>query len=54
VRAGKAHDVACREDVALARALYARVQIGQEIPEELFEAVAALLATVYRLQGASA
>jgi flagellar biosynthetic protein FlhB len=49
-----ANGVACREDVALARALHARVQIGQEIPEELFAAVAAVLATVYRLQEAAA
>jgi flagellar biosynthetic protein FlhB len=44
--------VACHEDVALARALYGRVRVGQEIPEELFAAVAAVLATVYRLQEA--
>jgi flagellar biosynthetic protein FlhB len=46
--------VACREDVPLARALYARVAVGQEIPEELYGAVAAVLATVYRLQEAEA
>ena len=45
---------ACHEDVPLARALYARVRVGQEIPEELYAAVAAVLATVYRLQGARA
>src|SRR5262245_31637994 len=44
--------VACHEDVPLARALYARVAIGQEIPEELYAAVAAVLAAVYRLQEA--
>jgi len=48
----RASGVACHEDVPLARALYARVRIGQEIPEELFAAVAAVLASVYRLQEA--
>jgi flagellar biosynthetic protein FlhB len=48
------HGVALHEDVALARALHARVQIGQEIPEELYAAVAAVLATIYRLQAAHA
>jgi flagellar biosynthetic protein FlhB len=45
------HGVRCHEDVPLARALYARVRVGQEIPEELYGAVAAVLATVYRLEG---
>jgi len=44
----RAAGVTCHEDVPLARALYARVRVGQEIPEELYEAVAAVLATVYR------
>ena len=46
--------VACHEDVPLARALYSRVAVGQEIPEELYGAVAAVIATVYRLQEAHA
>src|SRR5262245_65434183 len=46
------NDVPCHEDVPLARALHARVAIGQAIPEELYAAVAAVLATVYRLQEA--
>jgi len=46
--------VPCHEDVPLARALYARVAVGQEIPAELYAAVAAVLATVYRLQEAHA
>jgi len=50
----RAHGVACHEDVPLARALYARVRVGQEIPEELYAAVASVLATVYRLAGATA
>jgi flagellar biosynthetic protein FlhB len=38
------------EDVPLARALFAQVQVGQEIPEELYAAVAEVLAYVYRLE----
>jgi len=45
------HAVVCYEDVPLARALHAQVEIGQEIPEELFAAVAAVLGYVYRLRG---
>ncbi len=45
------HDVVCHEDVPLARALYAQVPVGQEIPEELYAAVAAVLSHVFRLRG---
>jgi flagellar biosynthetic protein FlhB len=38
------------EDVELARALHARVEIGQEIPEELYAAVAVVLGYVLRLE----
>ena len=38
-------------DPPLARALYRTVDVGREIPEDLFEAVAAVLAHVYRLAG---
>lgn len=37
------------ENVQLARSLYASVEIGQEIPAELYQAVAEILAYVYRL-----
>lgn len=37
------------ENVQLARALYASVDIGDEIPAELYQAVAEILAYVYRL-----
>ena len=37
------------ENVQLARALHASVEIGQEIPAELYQAVAEILAYVYRL-----
>ena len=39
-------------DPPLARALYASVEVGRQIPEELFHAVAQLLAYVYRVAGA--
>ena len=39
------------EDVPLARALHARVEIGDEIPEEMYTAVAAVLNYVYSLNG---
>jgi len=45
------HDVPVLPDAPLARALHASVEIGQEIPEELFAGVAALLAFVYRTAG---
>jgi flagellar biosynthetic protein FlhB len=46
------HDVAIVPDPPLARSLYASVEIGRMIPEELFHAVAQLLAYVYRVAGA--
>ncbi len=44
------HDVPVVESKALARALYAQVKVGRQIPMELFQAVAELLAYVYRLK----
>jgi flagellar biosynthetic protein FlhB len=48
-----AHDagVAVVPDPPLARALHASVEVGQMIPEELYQAVAQLLAYVYRVAG---
>jgi flagellar biosynthetic protein FlhB len=43
--------VPCYEDVPLARALFAKVEIGDEIPEDMYAAVAAVLNYVYRIQG---
>lgn len=40
------HDVPLVQDVPLARALYASTEVGQEIPAELFAAVAQVLAFV--------
>jgi flagellar biosynthetic protein FlhB len=43
--------VPCVENVVLARGLYASVQVGDEIPVELYQAVAEVLAYVYSLKG---
>jgi flagellar biosynthesis protein FlhB len=45
------HDVPIVPDPPLARALHASVEVGQQIPEELFGAVAQVLAFVYRMAG---
>lgn len=44
------HGVPVVEDVALARALYDGVELGQAIPVELYQAVADVLAFVYRMR----
>ncbi len=44
------HDIYIYEDKPLARMLYRSCDIGQEIPEALFEAVAKVLAFVYGLR----
>jgi flagellar biosynthetic protein FlhB len=46
------NDVAVVPDPPLARTLYASVDVGKMIPEDLFHAVAQLLAYVYRVAGA--
>ena len=40
--------VPVRQDIPLARALYRRTRVGQYVPSELYEAVAVVLAAVYR------
>ena len=45
----KAHRVPIMKNVPLANALY-RVEINQEIPEQLYDAVAEILNFVYALQ----
>ena len=42
--------VPIRENVPLARALYKAVEIGEMIPEELYKAVATLLASIWKLK----
>lgn len=48
---GKAHRVHVVENKPLARALYASVEVGQTIPQELYQAVAEILAFVYNMKG---
>jgi len=45
------HGVPLIENRPLARALYADVEIGDEIPEKYYEAVVAVLKQVYRING---
>lgn len=42
------NDVYCMENPPLARALYAQVDLGHEIPYELYDAVAEVLTVVYK------
>ena len=46
------HHVEIVENKPLARMLYANVDIGQEIPPELYQAVAEVLAMVYNMKNA--
>ena len=46
----KENNISIIENKQLARALYATVDIGQEIPPELYKAVAEVLAFVYKLK----
>ena len=50
-RVAREHRVPIVRNEALARGLFARVNVGQEVPPELYQAVAELLAFVYRLRG---
>jgi flagellar biosynthetic protein FlhB len=50
-RVAEENDVPVIADPPLARALHASVEIGQVVPEELYAAVARVLAFVYRLAG---
>ena len=47
---GREHDIPTVENVPLARALYRSVEIEQEIPLELYKAVAEVLAYVYKVR----
>lgn len=48
---GREHRVPVVSDAPLARALFSSVEIGDEVPPELYRAVAEVLAFVYRLKG---
>ena len=45
----KEHNIPLMRNVNLANALY-RVEVGQEVPEELYDAVAEVLNFIYELQ----
>ena len=47
----EAHDVPIVENPPLAQTLYREVEVGEYIPAELYQAVAEVLAYVYRLKG---
>ncbi len=44
-------NIPIRENVILAQALYKAVDVGDMIPEELYKAVAAILASVWKIKG---
>ena len=46
----KENNIPMHEDVQLARALYKVCQVGQEIPDNLFQAVAQILAYIFKLK----
>jgi flagellar biosynthetic protein FlhB len=45
------NDVPVMENPDLARALFHQVEIGQHVPADLYQAVAEIIAFVYRLSG---
>ncbi|MDR2727025.1 MAG: flagellar biosynthesis protein FlhB [Deltaproteobacteria bacterium] len=45
------HNVPIRENVPLARALYKSVEVGDMIPEDLYKAVASILAVIWKMKG---
>jgi len=47
------NSIPIRENKPLARALYKSVEVGDMIPEEMFQAVAAILAQVYNAKNRS-
>ncbi len=50
-RLAKQNDVPVVENPPVARTLYKSVDVGQEIPVELYQAIAEIIAMVYRLKG---
>ena len=48
------HDIPCVENKPLAQTLFKAAEIGQEIPQDLYKAVAEVLAYVFRLRGDAA
>jgi flagellar biosynthetic protein FlhB len=52
--AGIEHNIPIVENPPLARSIYADVEVDQEIPEELYVAVAEIMAYVFKLKGKAA
>lgn len=50
----KENDIPCVENKPLAQTLFKAAEIGQEIPQDLYKAVAEVLAYVFRLRGTAA
>lgn len=50
-RLARQHRVPVVENQPVARALYKSVEVGQEVPVELYQAIAEIIAMVYRLRG---
>ena len=48
--AAREHQIEIVENKPLARMLYANVDVGEEVPPELYQAVAEVLAFVYSLR----
>ena len=51
VQIAEQHNIACIENVPLARALYAQAEVNQFIPPSLYEAVAEVLVYIFKLNG---
>lgn len=50
IEIARSHDVPIVQNIPVARALYRKVDIDEEIPPELYAALAEVLAYVYRLR----
>ena len=50
IAVAREHNVPIRENVPLARALYKAVEVGDMVPEELYKAVATVLASIWKLK----
>ena len=50
----KENDIPIVENPLVAREIYQNVDIGQQVPEKFFRAIAEILAFVYRLEGKTA
>lgn len=51
VEVAREHGIPVVQNPPVAQALYRKVEIGEEIPVELYQAVAEILAYIYRIQG---